>query len=211
MAVAWKDFWLNGWGAAATKIDSLTEDWSGGVNATKWPSANGSVVGGAYALTGSTGLLRSQQIYQLTDSAVLAKLDITGLTGGVVAVRMRYNTSVTATDRFQFFLSDTTWFASELQANVLVGTETSGSWNPATDQWWRIRHVTGTGVLFEKSSDSQTWTTLKTIASPTIDVSSTIGAVDFVTAGSNTATGNYLIDNINLAVAAPTAQIVMMV
>lgn len=193
------------WAATVTLkaqvAETITENWTSGTrDAVKWPSVagTGSVISNQYALSGLSARVQSASIYTVRDSWLLAQLDLTGMTG-TIAARMLLYTSVATNDYFQVFLNATTWFCSERQNAVVVGIEDTGAWDPATEKWWRIIHTTGVGVQFQKSTDGATWTTLKTVAAPTISVAATDGAINFSTSSANTATGNYLIDNINLA------------
>jgi hypothetical protein len=184
-----------------TKHQSLTDDFSSGaLQNPPWTNNSGTVgvTSNKATLSGLSARIQSAANYTLQDSYLLGQLDVTGMSG-TIAARMLAYVDVAANNYFQIFLNGTTWFASERQAGAVVGVEDSGAWTPSTEQWWRIRHVTGVGVTFEKSSDGISWTVLKTVASPTINVANPTGAINFSTSSANTATGNYIVDNVNLA------------
>jgi hypothetical protein len=181
-------------------IGTLIEDWaSGAINGTTWPTTVGTpaVASQKLALTGSNQQVQSAQTYTMTDSVLLAQIDITGYTG-TVAMALRLYTNVTNNDYFEVFLNATTWFASEKQASTVVGTQGTGSFTAATEQWWKITHDTGVGVRFWVSTNGNTWTLKHTIAAPTITVSSAVCAARLMTTTAHTATGTGTIDNVNV-------------
>jgi hypothetical protein len=108
-------------------IGTLIEDWaSGAINGTTWPTTVGTpaVASQKLALTGSNQQVQSAQTYTMTDSVLLAQIDITGYTG-TVAMALRLYTNVTNNDYFEVFLNATTWFASEKRT---VRRRNAGNW-----------------------------------------------------------------------------------
>jgi len=178
--------------------DSLVDDFTTQDN-TRWTgwSSDVAIVAGQLRVNATAAYprLSSATTHSLVGSAVYVEVPhVPNQGNGSTQAFMSLN--LDANNNLQLL-----WEAGTLTARVrLAGAfndNTPITYNANNHRWWRISEASGT-VAWAVSPDGRTWTTLRTLAAPFAVTSLTV-ALYAAFAGSETAPGHALYDNLNVA------------
>lgn len=182
--------------AGAAKVDTLVEYFTT-YDSGKWTlsSADATFAGGRGRVVTNTvyPFIESVSKYRLQDSSLSAEVYGDHLLADDVSFGMR-DPAAPSTSQVLISLTATTISFQYRTGGVL--SETTATYNPVLDRWWRITHVTGTGTTWQTSRDGRNWTVRRTVASGppvTTDMSVIFAAGN---AGGNT--GAAYLDNLNV-------------
>lgn len=189
-------------------LETLRDDFNGSsVDTTRWSSydpAYAVVGGGVVSITSQAGtaaynVLQSPNVYDATDSYLVAKV-VTATPAGTDQSHQTFlSWEIDGANGVLIYRAGNTLVAERHTAGVTTSFTLVASYNATTHAWWRIRHVTGSGVRYATSPDGDTWTehaTAHSISWAVTAVRATL-MVGKWSAGDGAGTGTF--DKINLS------------
>jgi len=210
--------WIDDWTVAGNPaVDTLTDDFTT-KDLTKWTwDAAASVSGGNAVIpcTGAYSTIYSNTNYSLTGSSIMLKwagLPTKVGDGTQEALFIAYSGGVVQTSNYWSIF----WTAGgagtqaiclrEMEAGS-AASDVYVNWDATAMAYWRIRESGGI-IYWETSPDATTWT-IRRQKAPAAGMDATTVKIGLQTGywGTGGASGNFLIDSINVAPIVPTGQV----